>query len=78
MYIAKREIQDGCVIKCKLNLSAIYSDCLLCGISVAKSISIYAGRSREKGSREAILTQHTTLYLFNMLKKPFRKFSLRI
>ena len=26
MYVAKREIQDRHVIKCKLNLSVIYSD----------------------------------------------------
>ena len=35
MYVAKREMQDGHVIECKHNLSVIYSDCLLSGISVA-------------------------------------------
>ena len=34
-YVAKREIQDGRVMKYKHNLSIIYWDCLLCGISVA-------------------------------------------
>ena len=34
MYVAKREMQDGGVIKWKHNLSVINSDYLLCGISV--------------------------------------------
>ena len=78
MYVAKREMQDGCMIKCKHNVSVTYSDCLLCGISVAQSISVGAGRSGEKGSREALLTYHLPLYLFNKLKVPFKKCSLRI
>ena len=78
MYVGKREIQDGRVIKCKHNISVIYSDCILYGISVASSISICAGRSREKGSKEELLTQHPPFYLFNMLKVPFKKCSLRI
>ena len=77
MYVAKREIQDQHVIKCKHNLSVIYSDYSLCGILVALNISIYVGRNREKRSREALLTQHQPLYLFNVLKLSFKKCSLR-
>ena len=37
-----------------------------------------SGRSKEKGFREALLTQHPLLYLLYMLKMPFKKYSLRI
>ena len=46
--------------------------------SVTQINSAYAGGSRDHGSREALLTQHASLYLLNMLKVPFQKFSLRI
>ena len=70
--VVKREIQDGRLIKCKHNLNVIYSACLLCGISVAQRISIYASIIREKRSRETLITQHPPLYLFNMLKVPIK------
>ena len=73
MYGAKREIQDGHVIECKHNLTVIYSDCLLSGISVAECISLGASRGGEKGSGTAIFTQPPPLHLFNMLKVPFNK-----
>ena len=76
MNVAKREIQDGRVIKSKHNLSVKYSDRLLCGISVSYRISTGAGRNWEKGSREALPTQHPPLYLFNMLKVSCNKCSL--
>ena len=40
LCVAKREIQNGHAIKCKYNLSVIYSDCLLCEISVAQNFSL--------------------------------------
>ena len=66
------------MIKFKHNRNVIYSDCLLCRMSVAQSIFIRVGRSREKDSREALLTQHPQLYLFNTLKVHLKKCSFRI
>ena len=78
LMFPKREIQDGHVIKCEHNLYYI---------QIAYSVEyqmhrafllIDVGRSRERGFREALLTQHPPLDLLNILKVSFKEWSPRI